>query len=180
MKFSKIAAASVAMAMIGGTALAQDGNACVGFGVDAVEFDSYNLSAKAGYNFTKFLGVEAQGGFGVADDEERFAGITTKAGVDYYVSGFATGRIPASESFELIGRVGYYFAEYGGSVAGTNLVAAEISTDVDGFAVGAGAQFNFGKKKRDGIRAEYTYLDVDTNGFTGSGDLFTLAYICKF
>ncbi|MEM9599612.1 MAG: outer membrane beta-barrel protein, partial [Pseudomonadota bacterium] len=138
MKFAKITAAAAAIAMIGGTAMAQDGQAYVGIGVDAVEFDSYNLSGKAGYNFNDFFGVEAQGGFGIIDQEETIAGIDIDAGIDYYVSGFLTGRIPMSEQFELIGRVGYYFGEVGGTAAGI-----AVSEDVDGLAVGAGAQFNF-------------------------------------
>lgn len=167
MKFAKIVAASAAIAMIGGTAMAQDTGAYVGVGVDAVEFDSYNLSGKLGYNFNQFFGVETQGGFGVIDDE--IAGVDV--GVDYYLSGFVTGRIPASEQFEIIGRVGYYFAEVEGSAG--NLT---VSDDVDGLAAGIGGQFNFGPEYKSGIRAEYTYLDGDGSG----GDLYTVSYIRKF
>lgn len=175
MNFAKIAAATAAIALLSGTAMAQDTGAYVGVGVDAVEFDSYNVSAKVGYNFSEFFGVESQGGFGVIDDEETFGGVTAKAGVDYYLSAFVTGRIPASESFELIGRVGYYFGEIGGSVGNTSATA-----DIDGFAAGVGGQFNFGADKKSGIRAEYTYLDADSNGISGNGDLYTLSYIRKF
>lgn len=175
MKFVKIAVATAAIAMIGGTAMAQDGQAYVGVGVDAVEFDSYNLSAKVGYNFTEFFGVETQGGFGVIDEEETIGGVEVEGGVDYYLSAFVTGRIPASEQFELIGRVGYYFGEIGGSVGNVS-----ASADIDGFAAGVGAQFNFGPEYKSGIRAEYTYLDADSNGISGNGDLYTISYIRKF
>ncbi|GHA97004.1 hypothetical protein GCM10009069_20050 [Algimonas arctica] len=172
MKIVKIAAATAAIAMVGGTAMAQDGQAYVGLGVDAVEFDSYNLSAKAGYNFTEYFGVEAQGGFGVIDDEETVAGLEVEAGVDYYLSGFLTGRLPMSEQFELIGRVGYYFGELEASSGNVS-----VSEDVDGFAGGVGGQFNFGPEYKNGIRAEYTYLDVEGDG---GGDLYSISYIRKF
>lgn len=175
MKIVKIAAATTAIALLGGTAMAQDTGAYVGIGVDAVEFDSYNLSAKAGYNFTEFFGVEAQGGLGVIDDKETIGATTVKGGIDYYMSGFVTGRIPASEQFELIGRVGYYFGEIGGSVGNTS-----VDVDVDGFAAGIGGQFNLGADRKSAIRAEYTYLDVDTAGASGGGDLYTVSFIRKF
>lgn len=177
MKFVKIAAASSAVAMIAGAAMAQDTGSYVGVGVDAVEFDSYNLSAKAGYNLTEFFGVEAQGGFGIIDDEETIAGVNVEAGIDYYLSGFLTARLPMSEQFELIGRAGYYFGEVSGDVG--NISASE---DIDGFAGGVGAQFNFGAGNLNGIRAEYTYLDVNTGtaNLDADGDLWTLSFIRKF
>ncbi|MGJ8558908.1 MAG: outer membrane beta-barrel protein [Litorimonas sp.] len=177
MKIVKIAAATAAIAMIGGTAMAQDGQAYVGLGVDAVEFDSYNLSGKLGYNFNEFFGVESQGGFGIIDQEETIGGVQAEAGIDYYLSGFVTGRLPVSEQFELIGRAGYYFGEVEGSVGNVS-----VSEDIDGFAAGVGGQFNFGPGNMNGIRAEYTYLDVNTgtSNLDGDGDLYTISYIRKF
>lgn len=177
MRFAKITAAAAAIAMIAGSAMAQDGQAYVGIGVDAVEFDSYNLSGKVGYNFNEFFGIEGQGGFGIIDEEETIGGVTAEAGVDYYLSGFLTGRIPASEQFEFIGRVGYYFGEVEGSVGNIS-----VSEDIDGFAAGVGGQFNFGAGNLNGIRAEYTYLDVNTGtaNLDGDGDLWSLSFIRKF
>jgi outer membrane immunogenic protein len=172
MKFAKIAAATAAISLFSGTAMAQDTGAYVGLGVDAVEFDSYNLSAKVGYNFSEFFGVEAQGGFGVIDDEvDLGGGQTADIGIDTYISGFLTGTFPASEQFDLIGRVGYYYANAEASAGNLS-----VSEDIDGFAAGLGGQFNFGTDYKSGIRAEYTYLDGDGDG----GDLYTVSYIRKF
>ncbi len=170
MKFLKIILATTAMAGFASTAAAQDSNAYINIGVDAFEFDAYTLSGKLGYKFTENFAIEGQAGFGIADQSVGALDV----GIDNSFGAFAVASLPAGENFEIFARAGYHFTTFG--VSGGN-----INTDLssDGFAVGAGGQYFF--TKQDGIRAEYTYMDVNTNaGNLGGGNVFSVSYVRNF
>jgi len=134
-----------------------------------LEFDSHGIGGKAGYQFTDYFGVEAQGSVGVIDDEQTIAGFDVDIGYDYLVGGFGVAKFPLDNGFEIIGRAGYYYGEVSAEAAGES-----ISDDQDGFALGAGAQYLWDGV--NGIRADYTYLDGDG----GHADFVSLAYVRKF
>lgn len=169
------ASTTLAQAQFGG-----DGQAYVNVGIDAVEFDAYALSGKVGYNINEYFGVEGQAGFGIIDDsfdDEEF-GIEADAGVSYLVGIFGTLRTPVADSAELFARAGYHFTG----------ISVEIddgfddfsdTVDFDGFAIGVGGQYFFGPAQLNGVRAEYTYLDIDNAG-SADGDLFSLSYVRRF
>lgn len=210
MKFAKITAAATAIALMGGTAMAQDSGVYVNVGVDAVEFDSYGLTGRVGYLFNEIFAVEGQVGFGISDDEIE-PGL--EVGVDYNVAAFAKAHLPVSEQTKLFVRGGYHFTQVGYDVELSNLTAApdvddfDFNIDTDGFAVGAGAEFAF--DEFNGIRVEYTYYDlgsfsasdVSSDGVTtqdiadglvaaglpgqgdfdaGSSDVFSISYVRRF
>lgn len=187
MKFLKTTAVILAIAGFSSQAMAQDTGTYVNAGVDLVsgeDFTSYNISAKLGYNFTEFFGVEGQAAFGVINDtiediDPDFDDIDV--GVDSSFGGFGVVRFPASESFDIFARAGYHFTQIG---AGTDGVGASV--DTDGFAAGAGGQYFF--TANDGIRFEYTYYDLNVDSDliddedleSGSADVFTVSYVRKF
>ena len=170
MKFLKIALASAAIAGFASTASAQDGNAYINIGVDAVEFDAYTLSGKVGYKFTDMFAVEGQAAIGIIDDKETIRGIEAKAGVDSSFGVFGVIRIPTAEGLNLFGRAGYHFTQVSASAG-----AAELSADVDGFAIGAGSEYSWDGV--NGVRLEYTYLDGDGDG---GSDVVSLSYVRNF
>ena len=169
MKSLKVLTASIAALGIVGTAQAGEGDAYVNVGVDTLEFDSYGIGGKVGYQFTDYFGVEGQGSVGIIDDEQTIGNIEVDIGYDYLVSGFGVATLPLSDGFELLGRVGYYYAEVSAEAAGTS-----VSDDEDGLAFGVGGQYMW--DKMNGIRADYTYLDGDG----GHADVASLSYVRKF
>ena len=168
MKIVKALAISAALTAYVGSAYAQDDDAgaYVNVGVDTLDFDTFGVGAKLGYNFTKNFGLEAQGSIGVIDDEVVTFGQTVDVGYDYIAGGFFTVSLPLGRDVSWISRFGYYTAE---ATATTGNVSASASTD--GFAGGSAIQYMFGEK--DGIRVDYTYLD-------DGGDTGSIAYVRKF
>lgn len=159
MKFLKIALATAAIAGFASTASAQDSSAYVNVGIDTYEFDVYNLGGKVGYNFTENFGVEGQASFGISSKDS----IKVKSAF----GGFAVARMPLSEQFDVFVRGGYHSTSVG-------VNGFSGSANLDGFAVGGGAQYFF--TANDGIRVEYTYLDADG----GSADTAGISYVRKF
>jgi opacity protein-like surface antigen len=170
-KFAKITAAAAAIAMIGGTAMAQDTGAYGTIGVKSIEFDAYSVEARLGYQINEFLAVEGEGAVGVISDDTN--GVDVKE--DFALGAFVRAGVPVSEQFKLFGRVGYSFSQYGVSGGGISL-----SEDFDGFAFGGGAEFSL--NDASAIRADYTAVDFgDKNGVNvGTADTFSLAYVRKF
>lgn len=175
MKFLKTTAAALAIAAFAGNAAAQDTGAYINLGVDAVEFDAYNISGKVGYNVNEYFGVEGQAAFGIIDDE--IDGVD--AGIDSSFGAFGVVRFPAGENFDLFARAGYHFTQFGVSDGNVG-----VSLDTDGFAAGVGGQYFF--TANDGIRVEYTYLDVNVDDDdadfedAGGADVFSVSYVRKF
>jgi opacity protein-like surface antigen len=173
MKFLKTVLAATALTAMAATAQAQDSNAYINVGIDAVEFDSYNISAKIGYNFTQNFAVEGQGAFGVIDDEIEDVDV----GIDNSFAAFAKASLPLEGGSELFVRGGYHFTQIGGESGGVG-----ASVDTDGFALGGGGQYMF--TDRDGVRLEYTYYDLnvdeDLTDESGSANVYSLSYVRKF
>ncbi|WP_298916144.1 outer membrane beta-barrel protein [uncultured Algimonas sp.] len=205
MKLSAAIMTASAIALMGGTAMAQDSNVYINAGVDSYEFDSYTLSGKIGYNFNEYFGVEGQGAFGIGGDEDaafdqivqgsRIQG-SLSAEVDNSFAAFARVKLPINERFEVFARGGYHFTQVGFetsaftvTTAGTprTIAATEDNIDFDGFAAGVGAQFMF--NPLNGVRVEYTFQDVenvedvsvDGTDFGEFGsDVYSISYVRKF
>jgi len=174
MKFIKLVLAATALTGFAASAQAQDTGAYVNLGAEAVEFDSYNLTARLGYQFTENLSVEGQGSFGIADDD--VAGFDV--GVDNSFAAYVRASAPLSEQFSIFAKGGYHFTQFG--VDGNGV---DASLDVDGFAYGAGVEFMF--DDANGLRADVTFLDSsdDTiNGvdFSGTAETYAITYVRKF
>ena len=188
MRFAHIIAATTALGFAGLAHAQVDGRGpYVGVGVSTLEFDQYAINGKVGYNFNEYFGVEGEAGIGISEEDDNVDGFEFGAGIDGYGAAFGVLRAPVTEQFDVFGRAGYYFAEVDADITDTvNNVATELDADTDGFAVGAGVQYNFGAGNLNGIRAEYTYLDVqeindvDVDEFDLNSDLWSISYIRKF
>ena len=161
-----------------------------GAGMNTLEFKSFGIQGTVGYDFNKYLGVEAQLGLGVADDEEELdvlipfaegntiidaASVTSLVGTGYNasVAAYAVARAPIGTKVEVLGRAGYHFTGLGGTIRpfrrteasaetpGT-AVPTEFKAGTSGFAAGVGIQYNFGDFELQAIRLDYTYLDMGT------------------
>lgn len=171
MKFLKLALATAAIASFASTASAQDSGVYTNIGVDAYEFDAYAIGVKLGYDVNEYFAVEGQGAFGVVDDKETIGGTEFKAGVDYAIGAFGVLKAPLSPQVDIFARAGYQLTEISASGGGAN-----VSGNFDGIAVGAGLQYLFNGV--NGVRAEYTYLDLPDDA--GNGNVFSVSYVHKF
>lgn len=140
--------------------------------------DLFTADLKLGYNFNKYFGVEAQGSLGLNTDsfdvpineaDPETASLRNK--VDYSVAALGVARLPLTEQFSVYARGGVHNTQVSRELITSDEVF-DTSRTKTGIAVGAGAQFNFDEK--NGIRADYTYLD-GTNGET-----LSLGYVRKF
>jgi len=156
------------------SAQAQDSAAYINLGAEAVEFDSYNLTGRLGYQFSENLSVEAQASFGVIDDDiEGF-----NVGVDNSYAAFIRGALPISEQFSLFVKGGYHFTQFG--VDGQGL---DESLDLEGFAFGGGVEYMFDDV--NGLRADVTYLDSNDDNIngadlSGTAETYAITYVRKF
>lgn len=173
MKTLKITAAAIVAMGFASSAMAQDSNTYVNLGVTTYEFDTYSISGKVGYDFSKYFSVEGQAGFGVISDKETIGNTEVKAKVDYDLGAFVVAHAPIAENFEVLGRVGYYYAEVGGSAVVNGQTIAD-SANFDGLAFGGGLQYMW--DGLNGVRGEYTYVDGDG----GHLDAFSVSYVRKF
>ena len=184
MTLLKTTIAVLAATAYAGYAQAQDSGAYVGLGgaayvtdpVGATGTDLFTVEAKLGYNFNTYFGVEAQGSLGLNTDSEQVGTATLNRTLDYSVGAFAVARLPVFESFDLFARGGIHNTQVGLAVENPPIIDdvpfSVGSITETGFAVGAGAQYNFDKK--NAIRADYTYLDgIDA-------ETLSIGYIRKF
>ena len=174
MKFLNIAVLAATLTSISVTAQAQDSGIYGNLGVEAVEFDSYNLTGRLGYEINENFSVEGQASFGVIDDDVQGFDI----GVDNSFAAYVRGSLPINEQFSLFAKGGYHFTQFG--VEGNGF---DESLDIDGFAFGGGAEYML--DENNGIRADITFLDSDDNNingvdFSGTAETYSIAYVRKF
>jgi len=174
MKILKLGLAAMAITGLTVSAQAQDSGVYVNLGGETLEFDSYALTGRLGYQFTENFSVEGQGGFGVSDD-----GINGfDVGIENSFAAFARAAVPVSEQFNFFAKGGYHFTRF--SVEGNGI---DDFLDVDGFAYGGGVEYLFDRK--NGLRADITFLDSDDdniNGvdFSGTAETYAITYVRKF
>ena len=163
-----------------------------GAGMNTLEFKSYGIQGTVGYDFNKNFGVEAQLGFGIADDEELVEDvqipfritddgtITTlpapsrvATGYNSSIAAYAVARAPIGNKIEVLGRAGYHFTSLGGSILtfrenqafgdrNGQRLFTNFKAGTSGLAAGVGVQYNFGDFDLQAIRLDYTYLDFGT------------------
>ncbi len=174
MKFLKIAVAATALTGFAASAQAQDSGVYGNIGAEAVEFDSYNVVARLGYQISENFSVEGQGSFGVIDDDVDGFDV----GVDNSFAAFVRGSLPVSDQFSLFAKGGYHFTKFG--VDGNGF---DESLDIDGFAFGGGVEYMFDAE--NGLRADVTFLDSDDDiidgvDFSGTAETYAITYVRKF
>ncbi len=156
-----------ALGLIASPAMAgEDGGAYVGAGGAWIEDAGLALYARAGYSFNSYFGVEADGAFGISD--KTVTGTTASLGMKTSIAGYAVGRLPVSEQFDLIARVGYHSTEI---EAKNGALSASATTN--GVAYGGGAEFKF--DDANSIRADFTIFSDN-----GSVNTASIGYVRRF
>lgn len=145
-------AATALTALVAAPALAQNRDSTGLYGtIGAGSVDSNGIvQARLGAKLNPWLSVEGEAALGFEDD-----------GLDNQFGFFGKAGVPVSPSVELFGRAGW--------------ARTDGRRDGDGFAYGAGAQWNPAGGP-NGFRADYTRYE--TGGGTDTG--VTVAYVRKF
>ena len=137
--------------------------------VNSTDLDVGAITGRIGARYQRYLGIEAEGSFGVADDKIN-NGLTVK--LDNQYAAYAVGFLPVSPNVDLLARIGYGHAELkaSGSSGGGK-------AEGDTWNVGVGAQYHF--DAHSAVRLEYTRLSsTESNG--ADFDTGTLSYVYKF
>jgi len=123
----------------------------------------FGAQARLGYQFNKYLGVEAEGSLGLSDatTDEIFGGIPVEQnlGIKNSAAAFGVLRYPLIDKLNGYGRLGYHQTELDQTltVGTANPVDSEFS--VNGIAYGAGLEYAL--NPRTSLRLDYTVYDYD-------------------
>ena len=142
-----------------------------------VDSDIYGIQGRLGWQSKTIFGVEAEGSFGLNDDEATVdfgtGPVLAESGVDTQFAVFGVARFPVSNRFNVLGRVGYHETEFEAEFDdGTTVLEQDFSTD--GLAYGLGVEYAL--NPQTSVRADYTRYDFDGP----EADALSLAIARKF
>lgn len=142
-----------------------------------VDSDLYGVQGRLGWQSKSFFGAEVEGSYGFNEDEASVdfgtGLVTAESGIKTQIAGFGVARLPLSERFNVLGRVGYHNTEFDAEFDdGVTVLETEFSTD--GIAYGVGAEYALGRNTA--LRADYTRYDFDG----ADADAVSLAVKRKF
>jgi hypothetical protein len=141
--------------------------------VDGQGVDLGALQGRLGYRMNTWFGAEAEGAFGIKDDDvDLGVGTNAKVELKHQLAAYAVGFAPLSENTDLIARIGYGTAKIKASAAGVS-----ASDSGDSFNFGVGAQHHFDGV--NGVRVDWTRHDFRDDG-AGHADVWSIAYTRKF
>lgn len=185
----RIFLAVTAFLMVAGTAQAQHNTGAayvnLGYGfhsgeiAEVGEVDTGGIVFRSGYDFSQYMGFEAEGFVGL-DDEGISATVpagtfTLDAKVRYSATAFFLGRYPVGETgSSVLVRLGYGQTEYDLSnpmLDGASTAFVSSVTN-DGFAYGIGGEWLI--HGLNGIRADYTSYN------NGKEDVFAISWVTRF
>ncbi|HEY8572845.1 porin family protein [Phenylobacterium sp.] len=186
MKLRTLAAVWAATALLPTAALAQSADvgvyASAGYShLTTSDEPDVNLGAitlRGGYAFTPHFAVEAEGSFGVKDEDFATGTganrITGDFGLDYLVGVFGVARLPITERFSVFGRAGAAHGAFSGE-ARQGATRFSLDEDAGFWAAGVGAEYFL--DDRNGLRAGYTRYENDDEA---SFDAWSLSYVRRF
>lgn len=153
-------------------------NASLGY--TGIAWGGNNLGAvtlRAGAGLGKYVGVEGEGNFGVADATASLGSVSAKTHLNNAYAGYFVAHYPVMPNGNLFARVGFGHidAQQSVSVAGVGSVTARDG--VDSLNYGAGGEYFFDGK--NGLRIEYTRYDLRTDN-AKNADTWSLSFVRKF
>jgi len=142
-----------------------------------IDSDLYGIQGRLGWQSKSIFGAEVEGSFGFDEDDAIIdvgtGPIAVEAGIKSQLAGFGVARVPVSERFNVLGRVGYHNTEFEIELDdGTTILEEDFSTD--GIAYGVGAEYAL--SPLTALRADYTVYDFDGE----DADAISLAVKRKF
>ena len=134
------------------------------------------VTLRAGADFGKYVGVEAEGAFGVMDGGGSLGGATIKTHLNHEYAGYGVVRYPVLPNADLFARVGYGHSEIKVSGSANGASFAQTAGD-DSVNYGVGGRYMFDGK--NGLRLEWTRYDFQARG-AADADAWTVSYVRKF
>lgn len=134
--------------------------------------DLGGVTGRLGMRYKRFVGVEAEGTFGVDADHSTRYGPATKTELDRAVAAYAVGWAPLTPKLDLFARVGVGNSRT--EIKG--LAPQDVKFSRDSINYGVGAQYFV--TNNDGVR-----LDLTRHSFTGGpgrADTYALSYVRRF
>lgn len=141
-----------------------------------IDRDLYGVQGRVGYQSADIFGAEVEGSIGLNDEDPNvpfFSNI--RLGVDWQTAAFARAVLPLSGRFNVFARGGYHYTQSSSDLSPTD-PAVQFTFKDDGFAYGAGAEYNL--TPRDGIRLDYTRYEL--GGGRNPYDSASIGYIRRF
>ncbi|MBY9066679.1 porin family protein [Hyphomonas sp. WL0036] len=143
------------------------------------EFAFTGITGRGAYYFNKNVGIEGEATFGTSG-ADNYGGSGINFDLENQFGGYLVGRMPAGQSGELFGRVGFRAGTLSvTSDSGWFYIDEEI--DYNGFSIGGGYTHFFNKSL--GLRGEVTTSGASLdNNFSPDGNLtsFSLSLVYKF
>ena len=131
------------------------------------------VTLRAGANFGKYFGLEAEGGFGIIDDNAVLGGVQGQTHVNDQYAGYAVARYPVTANFNVFARGGFGHIDFNTQP----LASYSYTNGFDSWNYGAGAEYFFDGK--NGVRADYTRMDFQDRGLKDA-DTVSVSYIRRF
>lgn len=129
------------------------------------------IGGRVGYRLNKWVGAEAEGSFGVDDDQVTIGAtaVTVKMKNDF--GAYAVGFLPVTPEIDVLARVGYGRTKFSASAA----TGGAASGSDNSWNVGVGGQYHFDGK--NGVRLDYTYKDFNDGGHA---NVWSVVYSRRF
>lgn len=173
-----IAASAAALFALPAVASAQTESrayAALGYGqVDTQDATLGAVTARVGYKFLPYAGVEAEAGIGVEDEgfDVSIGGSSGVYELKHDVAAYAVAFLPLGDRFEAFARVGYGTTEIEASAFG-------VTPRGTGDSINYGAGASVFLDRYNGLRADWTRRDFQGDN-AGEADAWTVSYIRRF
>jgi outer membrane immunogenic protein len=171
MRFVLLAVAATALAA-GGGAHAQESGFSLGGGYQYLDGKDGNfdlLTLRAGFDFSEYFAVEADGYIGLGSTTVVLPGpVNGSVKIDYGLGGFLRAHMPLGDQFKAFARIGYVYFDGTASVG-----TVSASFNPDGVAFGGGFEWAFAGPNV--LRADYTRYEFD-----GGANGFGVSYVRRF
>ena len=185
MKSLIVLAAVAAVAAVAAPAFAQSlpalgpisYNASAGYtGVSTSGADLGAIDLRLGADFGKFVGVEAEGAFGVNDANGSVGAAATRLRLNSEYAAYGVARAPVLPNANLFARIGYGHSEVK-ATATLGGASASTTAGLDSWNYGVGGEYFFDGK--NGVRVDYTRIDFQDRGLKDA-DTWSVGYVLRF
>jgi outer membrane immunogenic protein len=148
-------------------------------GYTGIQLNGADLGAidlRAAANFGKYAAIEAEGAFGVNDQNGTVGTVATKLHLNDEYAVYGVARWPVIANGNLFARVGYGHSDIK-ATASLNGQSSSATAGSDSVNYGVGGEYFFDGK--NGLRVDYTRFDFQNNN-TKDADTWSIGYVRKF